>query len=174
MEIISPCSTATKFLFLLLSVEHRNYFIVRLTDFYSRVLKRRVLQRLNETPYAHFLWCNSSWLNSNQELNTPIRRLYPRFLYHKIEFTFKTPGAKNSKIINNSWRHAEYRVTLIFFLFLEIACWTWRRSFFASFWASKGKRRWRAPISRLPLRGAERSSSQGHTRLTVKTIAIEI
>ena len=56
----------------------------------------------------------SSWFNSNRELNTPIKRLYPRFLYHLIEFTFKTPGGKNSKITKNSWRHAEYRVTQIF------------------------------------------------------------
>ena len=56
----------------------------------------------------------SSWFNSNREFNTPIKRLYPRFLYHKIEFTFKTPGGKISKIIYNSWRHAEYRVTQIF------------------------------------------------------------
>ena len=56
----------------------------------------------------------SSWFNSNREFNTPIKRLYPRFLYHKIEFTFKTPGGKISKIVYNSWRHAEYRVTQIF------------------------------------------------------------
>ena len=58
----------------------------------------------------------SSWFNSNREFNTSIKRLYPRFLYHKIEFTFKTLGGKNSKIINNSWRHAEHRVTQIFFV----------------------------------------------------------
>ena len=59
----------------------------------------------------------SSWFNSNRELNTSIKRLYPRFLYHKIEFTFKSRGGKNSKIISNSWMHAEYRATQIFFVF---------------------------------------------------------
>ena len=126
-------------------------------------------------PTRSFYDVISSWFNSNGESNTPIKLLYPRFLYHKIEFTLKTRGGKNSKITKNSWRHAEYRVTQIFLLlFLETACWTWRRLFFASFQSSEGKRRWRAPISRLPLRGAERSSSQGHTGLAVKTIAIEI
>ena len=33
----------------------------------------------------------SSWFNWNRELNTPIKRLYPRFLYHNIKFTFITP-----------------------------------------------------------------------------------
>ena len=53
-EIISPSSTATKYSFFLsCQLELRNYVIVRRTDFYSRVLKR-----VNETPYALFLWCN--------------------------------------------------------------------------------------------------------------------
>ena len=80
MEIISPCSTATKFLFLVLSVRTQKlyYFIVLRTDFYSRVLKRRVLQRVNETPYALFLWCNFFTINSNQEFNTPVKVLLKR------------------------------------------------------------------------------------------------
>ena len=53
-----PAQPQPSSFFLSCQLEHRNYFIVRRTDFYSRVLKRRVLQRVNETPYALFLWCN--------------------------------------------------------------------------------------------------------------------
>ena len=53
-----PAQPQPNCFFLSCQLEHRNYFIVRRTDFYSRVLKRRVLQRVNETPYALFLWCN--------------------------------------------------------------------------------------------------------------------
>ena len=54
-----PAQPQPNCFFLSCQLEHRNYFIVRRTDFYSRLLKRRVLQRVNETPYALFLWCNS-------------------------------------------------------------------------------------------------------------------
>ena len=49
-----PAQPQPNSFFLSCQLEHRNYFIVRRTDFYSRVL-----QRVNETPYALFLWCNS-------------------------------------------------------------------------------------------------------------------
>ena len=54
-----PAQPQPNSFFLSCQLEHRNYFIVRRTDFYSRLLKRRVLQRVNETKYALFLWCNS-------------------------------------------------------------------------------------------------------------------
>ena len=48
-----PAQPQPNSFFLSCQLEHRNYFIVRRTDFYSRVL-----QRVKETPYALFLWCN--------------------------------------------------------------------------------------------------------------------
>ena len=48
-----PAQPQPNSFFLSCQLELRNYVIVRHTDFYSRVL-----QRVNETAYALFLWCN--------------------------------------------------------------------------------------------------------------------